>query len=84
MANYKQTKLRQKLKLKRKARVRKKIEGTPERPRLSVFRSAKHLYAQVIDDQSGNTLAFISSFEKGQHKSANVDACTELGKKLAE
>ena len=84
MANYKLTKMRQKLKVKRKARVRKKVNGTAERPRLSVFRSSKHLYAQVIDDLSGNTLAFVSSFEKGQHKAANVDNCTELGKKIAE
>lgn len=49
---------------KRKLRVRKKIFGTPERPRLSVFRSAKHIYAQLIDDTSGKTLAASSSLEK--------------------
>lgn len=49
---------------KRKQRIRKKISGTPERPRLSVFRSAKHIYAQVIDDVSGNTLVSACSLEK--------------------
>jgi large subunit ribosomal protein L18 len=50
--------------LKRKKRVRKKIMGKPERPRLTVFRSAKHIYAQVIDDTSGRTLAEGSSLSK--------------------
>jgi large subunit ribosomal protein L18 len=50
--------------IKRQARIRKKIKGTPQRPRLSVFRSAKHVYAQVIDDAAGATLATASSVEK--------------------
>ncbi|MDW8247565.1 MAG: 50S ribosomal protein L18 [Sandaracinaceae bacterium] len=49
------------LRLRRKKRIRKKISGTPERPRLSVFRSAKHIYAQVIDDSQGCTLVHLSS-----------------------
>ena len=72
------------LRLRRKKRIRKKISGTAERPRLSIFRSASHVYAQVIDDLSGNTLAFVSSFEKGNHRRANKEVCTELGKTLAE
>ena len=84
MANYKQTKLRQEHRLRRKQRVRKKVTGTALRPRLSLFRSAKHLYAQVIDDATGNTMACVSSFEKGNHRSANVEASAELGKILAE
>ena len=48
----------------RHERVRKKISGTPERPRLCVFRSNKHIYAQVIDDVAGNTLAAASTVEK--------------------
>ena len=48
----------------RKLRIRKKISGTAERPRLSVFRSAKHIYAQVIDDTSGTTLAHASTLSK--------------------
>jgi large subunit ribosomal protein L18 len=47
--------------IKRAARIRKKVEGTAERPRLSVFRSSKHIYAQLIDDLSGKTLATASS-----------------------
>ncbi|NPB09725.1 MAG: 50S ribosomal protein L18 [Thermodesulfobacteria bacterium] len=47
--------------LRRKRRVRKKIFGTPERPRLSVFRSCKHIYAQIIDDTTGRTLVAASS-----------------------
>ncbi len=50
---------------KRKVRIRKKSRGTDERPRLTVFRSSAHIYAQVIDDASGQTLAAASSREKG-------------------
>ena len=50
--------------LKRKARIRKKITGTAEQPRLSVFRSARHMYAQIIDDTTGITLVSASSVEK--------------------
>ncbi len=50
--------------LKRKYRIRRKIRGTAERPRLTVFRSAKHIYAQIIDDESGKTIAAASSVEK--------------------
>jgi large subunit ribosomal protein L18 len=84
MANYKQTKIRLEHRLRRKQRVRKKISGTPERPRLSVFRSARHLSAQVIDDVTGITLVSVASFEKGNHGNANVEACGALGKVLAE
>ena len=54
-----------KARLKRHARVRAKISGTPECPRLNVFRSAKHLYAQLIDDVNGVTLASASPMDKG-------------------
>ena len=73
------------LRERRKKRIRKKVFGTPERPRLSVFRSDRHIYAQVIDDFAGATLAQISSFEKGaESKRANIGVCNELGKVLAE
>lgn len=75
---------RRTLKLRRKMRSRKKITGTEERPRVSFFRSAKHVYAQVIDDTKGHTLLSVSSFEKGNHTTSNKDACAELGKTLAE
>lgn len=51
--------------MKRKRRIRKQLSGTAERPRLSVFRSAKHMYAQVIDDTRGETLAAASTLEAG-------------------
>ena len=75
---------RVKLRLRRKKRVRKKISGSMERPRLSLFRSAKHVYAQVIDDLAGKTLVSISSFGKDEKAKANKEGCAELGKKLAE
>jgi len=49
---------------KRKKRIRKKLSGIPERPRLSVFRSSRHIYAQIVDDVSGHTLTAASSLEK--------------------
>ena len=49
---------------KSKARIRKKLSGTTERPRLTVYKSLKHIYAQVVDDTTGNTLAFASSLSK--------------------
>ena len=65
-------------------RVRKRIVGTAERPRLSVFRSSKHIYAQMIDDLSGVTLAAAGSRQKGAKPGSNITAATEVGKKLAE
>ena len=56
--------IRHKARLKRKKRIRKKIHGTPQRPRLSVFRSAKHIYAQIIDDTAGRTLAAASTVDQ--------------------
>src|SRR5271166_5395626 len=50
--------------LKRKNRIRRKLAGTPERPRLTVYKSLKHVYAQVVDDLAGRTLAFASSLSK--------------------
>lgn len=69
------------LRLRRKLRIRKKVAGTAERPRLTIFRSARHITAQVIDDLSGKTLVAIHSYEaKGR---ANKDVCSKLGKELA-
>lgn len=56
--------LKKQARMKRKKRIRKNLTGTRERPRLCVFRSAKHIYAQIIDDTDGNTLAAASSVEK--------------------
>lgn len=72
------------LRERRKLRGRKKINGSLERPRLSIYRSDKHVYAQVIDDVAGTTIASVSSFEKGNHRRASVEVCSQLGKILAE
>jgi len=70
---------------KRHKRVRGKISGTPERPRLNVFRSEKHIYAQVIDDIAGSTLCSASSVEKGfDGPGSNKEAAGKVGKKVAE
>jgi large subunit ribosomal protein L18 len=73
----------------RKARVRRALKGTANgRPRLSVFRSSKQIYAQVIDDDAGRTLAAASSLEKdtrGKLKTgANVEAAAEVGRMIAQ
>jgi large subunit ribosomal protein L18 len=72
----------------RKARVRRSLKAvaSPERPRLSVFRSSKHIYAQVIDDQQGHTLAAASSNEKDLRGKTGADtaAAEAVGKLLAE
>jgi len=71
--------------LRRHARVRGKISGTAERPRLSVFRSENHIYAQLIDDVAGNTLCSASTVEKGfEGKGGNVEAAKKVGETIAE
>ncbi len=66
---------------KRKFRIRNKISGTAERPRLSVFRSAKHIYAQVVDDAAGKTLAAASSLS-GDLKGIKAEDKTDSAKKV--
>ena len=70
----------------RKIRTRKKIFGTAERPRLSVYRSSKHIYAQLVDDVQGKTLTFASSLEKGVggKTGATVAAAKKVGQAIAE
>ncbi|NLV49982.1 MAG: 50S ribosomal protein L18 [Clostridiales bacterium] len=71
--------------LKRHRRVRAKISGTPERPRLCVFRSLSHIYAQIIDDTNGNTIVSASSVEKDFGGSGgNCEAAKKVGKIVAE
>jgi large subunit ribosomal protein L18 len=68
------------------SRIRKKVRGTSERPRLAVFRSVSHIYAQVIDDQNGRTLATASTTEKGLglKTGGNVEAAQAVGRAIAE
>lgn len=84
--DHNRSKLR--LRTRRKFRVRKHLRGTAERPRLSVFRSLKHTYAQVIDDESGNTLVSASSVDKDVRASlqygGNRAAAETIGKLVAE
>ena len=71
--------------LKRHKRVRSKIAGTPERPRLNVFRSETNIYAQVIDDVAGKTLVSASSLEKGfEGPGSNCEAAKKVGQMVAE
>ena len=69
----------------RHTRVRAKISGTPQRPRLNVFRSTKHIYAQVIDDVNGVTLASASSMDKGfEGNGGNVEGARKVGEMIAK
>lgn len=71
--------------LKRHKRVRAKVFGTPERPRLNVFRSEKNIYAQVIDDVAGNTLVAASTLDKEiEGNGGNKTAARAVGKLVAE
>ena len=70
---------------KRHKRVRSKISGTPERPRLNVFRSGKHIYAHIIDDVSMVTICSASSVEKGFEESGgNKEGAKKVGKMIGE
>lgn len=74
-----------KARAKRHTRVRGKISGTPERPRLNVFRSAKHIYAQIIDDVNGVTLASASSMDKEfEGKGGNTEGARKVGAMVAK
>jgi large subunit ribosomal protein L18 len=80
-------KAKAKQRLRRRRHVRRRIVGTPERPRLTVFRSSKHIYAQLIDDLAGRTLAAASSVAPEVHKDlpygGNVKAAKVVGLRLA-
>jgi large subunit ribosomal protein L18 len=66
-------------------RIRRKLSGTPQRPRLAVFRSVAHIYAQVIDDTEGRTIVSASSVDKGgKTNGGNVAAAKSIGKLVAE
>lgn len=80
---------RSEARLKRKSRVRKNVRGTPEKPRLSIFKSAKHIYAQIIDDNQAATLIDASSLSKDiqgqiQGKGGNKEGAVIVGQTIAE
>lgn len=74
--------------LKRKVRVRKKIRGTSQRPRLNVFKSARHIYAQLIDDTTGVTLTAVSTaigeINTGLKYTGNIEAARKVGAEIAK
>ncbi len=71
----------------RKKRIRKKLSGTTDRPRMSVFRTAKHIYAQVINDETGSTLCAASTLSKdvrGELEGNKTDAAKKVGAAIAK
>ena len=77
---------RNKLRLKKHRSIRKKINGTAERPRLSVYRSLKNIFVQIIDDTTGRTLVSASTIEKDGkiEKGSNVEAAKKVGEAIAK
>lgn len=79
---------RNKARKRRHARVRRKVFGTPERPRLNVFRSSKHIYAQLIDDEAGRTLVAASTVDKELkdkiQNGGNIEAAKQVGALIAK
>ncbi|MCF0105183.1 MAG: 50S ribosomal protein L18 [Holdemanella sp.] len=75
---------RNETRLRRHARVRRKISGTPECPRLNVFRSNAHIHAQIIDDVAGNTLVSASSVDMKLENGGNIEAARLVGAEIAK
>uniref|UniRef100_A0A7V5XGU0 Large ribosomal subunit protein uL18 n=1 Tax=Thermodesulfobacterium geofontis TaxID=1295609 RepID=A0A7V5XGU0_9BACT len=92
MAKLEKGKRKEEARLRRKKRVRKKIFGTPERPRLCVYKSCKHIYAQIIDDTIGNTLVAASSLspeireklEELKKKGGKTEVAKAVGELIAK
>lgn len=80
------TSSKQVIRFKRKRRIRSRVEGTPERPRLSVFRSNKHLYVQLVDDIKGHTLVSVSTLEAElkEKTGGNIEGAKVLGNLVAK
>ena len=78
------TKSRHELRGARHRRIRKRVDGTAEKPRLAVYRSLKHIYAQIIDDSKGTTLVAASSQEKDLTAGGNREGAKTVGTRLAE
>jgi large subunit ribosomal protein L18 len=81
-------KTKQEMLNRRHLRVRRRVQGTPERPRLSVYRSSKHIYAQIVDDMAGRTLVTVSTLSEGVRdglkSTCNCEAAAKVGALLAE
>lgn len=75
---------RKEIRLRIHTRIRKRVTGTTERPRLAVYRSGLHIYAQIIDDTKGHTLASASSLKADGVKGGTVDGAIAVGKLVAE
>lgn len=85
MSQKQTSRLRRQGRMRRHRRVRKRLSGAPDRPRLAVFRSNRYIYAQVIDDEAGATLAAASSQERGmRERTLTVDTAAAVGKAVAE
>jgi large subunit ribosomal protein L18 len=78
------TNTREVSRLKRKKRIRKKLSGSPERPRLTVFRSDKHIYAQIIDDTVGTTLATVSTLAPEYKQLGTLKGKVEAAKRVGD
>ncbi len=80
--------IEERLRRKRHVRVRAKVSGTAQRPRLNVYRSLKHIYAQLVDDEAGSTLAaastVVADFRKGGKTGGNLEAARAVGALIAE
>ncbi len=79
-------KTREQIRARKRRRVRKKVRGTSERPRLNVYRSNRHMYAQIIDDSSGRTLAYAATMEKELNipHTGNKEAAKRIGEIIAQ
>lgn len=77
-------KTRSEMRVVRHKRIRKHLKGTAERPRLAVFRSQKHIYAQLIDDSTGHTLAAASTAEKALGATDTIEGAKKVGEALAK
>ncbi|WP_428386307.1 50S ribosomal protein L18 [Mucisphaera sp.] len=82
--NSRQIKIKRQRQARRKAGIRKRVQGTAEFPRLSVFRSSKHIYAQLIDDMAGKTLAAASTVAQRSENGGNTAAAQAVGKEIAD
>ena len=75
---------KEKSRMKKKLRIRHKLSGSTERPRLCIFRSARHIYAQIIDDTNGTTICAASTLDVEGLKNANIDTAKTIGAEVAK